>query len=331
MARLHTGRHKVLTTYRSYHGATGGAITVTGDPRRWPSETGMSGVVKFWGPYPYRSAFHADRRGRGVPARAASTCADVLMVEGAADGRARSSSRRSSARTASSCRRPATSQGVRELCDEFGIMLIADEVMAGFGRCGEWFAVPEAGASRPDLDRASPRASTAATCRSAGWSSASTIADTFKDRQFPGGLTYSGHLLGLRDRPSPASTSSRRRASSSTPGCSAPTSSAPRSTSCRPSTRRSARSAGSACSGRSSSSRNREHPRAARAVQRRRRRREADGRTRRGVQGARACGRSPTSTGSTSCRRCNTPVDEVLQGIDIIDEVLDLADARYDG
>ena len=66
MARLHTGRHKLLTTYRSYHGGTGGAITLTGDPRRWPSEPGIPGVVKFWGPYPYRSAFHADRRGRGV-------------------------------------------------------------------------------------------------------------------------------------------------------------------------------------------------------------------------------------------------------------------------
>ncbi|MCB0983589.1 MAG: aminotransferase class III-fold pyridoxal phosphate-dependent enzyme, partial [Ilumatobacter sp.] len=59
MARLHTGRNKVLNHYRSYHGATNGAITLTGDPRRWPSEPGMPGVVKFWGPYPYRSAFHS--------------------------------------------------------------------------------------------------------------------------------------------------------------------------------------------------------------------------------------------------------------------------------
>ena len=59
MARLHTGRFKVLNHYRSYHGATNGAITLTGDPRRWPSEPGMPGVVKFWGPYAYRSAFHS--------------------------------------------------------------------------------------------------------------------------------------------------------------------------------------------------------------------------------------------------------------------------------
>ena len=59
MARLHTGRNKVLTTYRSYHGATGGAIQLTGDPRRWPSEPAMPGIIKFWGPYPYRSHFHS--------------------------------------------------------------------------------------------------------------------------------------------------------------------------------------------------------------------------------------------------------------------------------
>src|SRR4029079_9175518 len=59
LARLYTGRHKVFAAYRSYHGATAGAITATGDPRRWASEPGFSGVVHFWGPYPYRSAFHA--------------------------------------------------------------------------------------------------------------------------------------------------------------------------------------------------------------------------------------------------------------------------------
>ncbi|WP_436771821.1 aminotransferase class III-fold pyridoxal phosphate-dependent enzyme, partial [Yinghuangia sp. YIM S09857] len=59
MARLHTGRQKVLSTYRSYHGATANAIALTGDPRRWPNETGVSGIVHFWGPYAYRSPFHA--------------------------------------------------------------------------------------------------------------------------------------------------------------------------------------------------------------------------------------------------------------------------------
>ena len=82
MARGHTGRHKVLTTYRSYHGSTGGAITMTGDPRRWASEPGIPGVVKFWGPYPYRSAFHAADDAEECE-RALAHLADVIMVEGA--------------------------------------------------------------------------------------------------------------------------------------------------------------------------------------------------------------------------------------------------------
>src|SRR5262249_48816832 len=60
LARLHTGRHKVLSTYRSYHGATAAAITATGEPRRWASEPTAIGFVHFWGPYLYRSAFHAE-------------------------------------------------------------------------------------------------------------------------------------------------------------------------------------------------------------------------------------------------------------------------------
>src|SRR5262249_44829853 len=59
MARLTTGRNKILATYRSYHGATGGAITLTGDPRRWPNEPGLPGVTRFFGPYPYRSPFYS--------------------------------------------------------------------------------------------------------------------------------------------------------------------------------------------------------------------------------------------------------------------------------
>ena len=87
MARGHTGRLKVLTTYRSYHGATSGAITMTGDPRRWPSEPGMPGVVKFWGPYPYRSAFHATSDGARSASGRSQHLADVIMVEGAAHRR----------------------------------------------------------------------------------------------------------------------------------------------------------------------------------------------------------------------------------------------------
>ena len=82
MARLHTGRHKVLAAYRSYHGATAGSIALTGDPRRWPSEPGMPGVVRYWGPYPYRSAFHATSEAEESE-RALQHLRDLLMVEGA--------------------------------------------------------------------------------------------------------------------------------------------------------------------------------------------------------------------------------------------------------
>ena len=87
LARLHTGRHKVLAAYRSYHGATAGAIALTGDPRRWGSRAGvMPGVVRYWGPYLYRSAFHADTTERGVRARAAAP-ARPDHGRGAAHGR----------------------------------------------------------------------------------------------------------------------------------------------------------------------------------------------------------------------------------------------------
>ena len=87
MARLHTGRHKVLTTYRSYHGATGGAIQLTGDPRRWPAEPAMPGIVKFWGPYTYHSAFHSVDDAEETQ-RALAHLEDVIMVEGPQIGRA---------------------------------------------------------------------------------------------------------------------------------------------------------------------------------------------------------------------------------------------------
>ena len=112
MARLHTGRHKVMAAYRSYHGATAGAIAMTGDPRRWASEPGMPGVVRYWGPYPYRSAFHAETEQEECE-RALQHLRDIDHGRGRRRRSPRSSSRRSSAPTASSSRRRATSQGVR--------------------------------------------------------------------------------------------------------------------------------------------------------------------------------------------------------------------------
>jgi taurine--2-oxoglutarate transaminase len=191
MARLHTGRFKVLGHYRSYHGGTAGAITLTGDPRRWPSEPGMPGVVKFWGPYPYRSAFHAKDEAEECQ-RALRHLDEVLMVEGAHTVAA--IILETVVGTNGILVPPdGYLQGIRERCDRHGIVMICDEVMAGFGRCGEWFAFQKWGV-QPDL-----------VCFAKGVNSGyvplggvvirRAIADSFRTRAFPGGLTYSGHPL----------------------------------------------------------------------------------------------------------------------------------------
>ena len=191
MARLFTGRHKVLSAYRSYHGATAGAIAMTGDPRRWGSEPGMPGVVRYWGPYLYRSAFHATSEQEECE-RALQHLRDLIAVEGPAmiaaliletvvgtngilvppDGYL---------------------AGVRAICDEFGIVMICDEVMAGFGRCGEWFAVDHWGVT-PDLITFA-KGVNSGYVPLGGVIISPRIAEAFDERAFPGGLTYSGHPL----------------------------------------------------------------------------------------------------------------------------------------
>ena len=191
MAKLHTGRHKILTTYRSYHGSTAGAIALTGDPRRWANETGASGAVKFWGPYPYRSAFHSTSDAQECQ-RALEHLESVLMVEG--PHTVAMIALETVVGTNGILVPPdGYLQGVREICNKHGIVMMCDEVMAGFGRCGEWFAVNKWKVT-PDL-----------ICFAKGVNSgyiplggvviSQKIADTFKDRVFPGGLTYSGHPL----------------------------------------------------------------------------------------------------------------------------------------
>ena len=191
MAKLHTGRHKILTAYRSYHGSTAGAIALTGDPRRWQNETGASGAVKFWGPYPYRSAFHSTSDAQECQ-RALEHLESVLMVEG--PHTVAMIALETVVGTNGILVPPdGYLQGVRDLCNKHGIVMMCDEVMAGFGRCGEWFAVNKWNVT-PDL-----------ICFAKGVNSgyiplggvviSQKIADTFKDRVFPGGLTYSGHPL----------------------------------------------------------------------------------------------------------------------------------------
>ncbi|WP_410505904.1 aspartate aminotransferase family protein [Intrasporangium sp.] len=191
MARLHTGRHKVFATYRSYHGATAGSITLTGDPRRWPSEPGQPGIVHFWGPYTYRSAFHAedDEQERD---RALAHLRDTLMVEGPHTVAA--IILETVVGTNGILVPPdGYLEGVRALCDEHGIMLIVDEVMAGFGRCGEWFAIDRWGVT-PDLITFA-KGVNSGYVPLGGVIISDPIAETFRERAYPGGLTYSGHPL----------------------------------------------------------------------------------------------------------------------------------------
>ena len=191
MAKLHTGRHKVFAAYRSYHGATAGAITMTGDPRRWGAEPAMPGVVHYWGPYPYRSAFHASTPEEETE-RALQHLRDLMMVEGA-QTIAAIILETVVGTNGILVPPPGYLAGVREICDEFGIVMIADEVMAGFGRCGEWFAIEHWDVT-PDLITFA-KGVNSGYVPLGGVLINDAIAATFDQRVYPGGLTYSGHPL----------------------------------------------------------------------------------------------------------------------------------------
>ncbi|MEW1913950.1 aspartate aminotransferase family protein [Kitasatospora sp. NPDC085895] len=191
MARLHTGRQKVLSTYRSYHGATANAIALTGDPRRWANETGVSGIVHFWGPYAYRSVFHAENEAQECE-RALAHLEQVIAFEGPATVAA--IILETVVGTAGVLiPPPGYLQGVREICDRHGIVFILDEVMAGFGRTGEWFAADNWGIT-PDL-LTFAKGVNSGYVPLGGVAINPEIAATFDERVFPGGLTYSGHPL----------------------------------------------------------------------------------------------------------------------------------------
>lgn len=191
MARLHTGRHKVLSTYRSYHGATANAITLTGDPRRWANETGVSGIVHFWGPYAYRSNFHAENEAQECE-RALAHLEQTIAFEG--PGTVAAIILETVVGTAGILVPPAGYlAGVREICDKYGIVFILDEVMAGFGRTGEWFAADHWGIT-PDL-LTFAKGVNSGYLPLGGVAISGAIAETFAQRAFPGGLTYSGHPL----------------------------------------------------------------------------------------------------------------------------------------
>jgi taurine--2-oxoglutarate transaminase len=191
MARLHTGRNKVLSTYRSYHGGTHLAINATGDPRRWPSDNGSAGTVHFFGPFLYRSAFNSTTEQEECE-RALVHLESMIALEG--PGTIAAILLEAIPGTAGIMVPPeGYMKGVRELCDRFGIMFIADEVMSGFGRAGRWFAI-EHGDVVPDL-LTFAKGVNSGYVPLGGVAISDAIYETFAQRPYPGGLTYSGHPL----------------------------------------------------------------------------------------------------------------------------------------
>ncbi|OIO87823.1 MAG: aspartate aminotransferase family protein [Anaerolineae bacterium CG2_30_58_95] len=198
LARGYTGRFKILTRYRSYHGATAGAMALTGDPRRVAWEPGlMPGVVHFLDPYRYRSTFHRtnpDISEAEFSQDYLNHLEEIIRYEGPET-------------IAAILLEPVTGtngilippegymQGVRALCDKYGIVMIADEVMSGFGRTGEWFAVDHWNVV-PDI-MTMAKGLTSAYAPLGAVAMKPEIAAAFDERTFESGLTYTSHPVSL--------------------------------------------------------------------------------------------------------------------------------------
>jgi len=190
MARMHTHKHKVLSTYRSYHGNTGAAINATGDPRRFPNEFAF-GHVHFWGPYLYRTAFWAKDEAEECK-RALEHLEQTIIFEG--PNTIAAVLLESVPGTAGVLMPPkGYLEGVRALCDKYNILWIADEVMSGFGRTGKWFAYQHSPAI-PDLITFA-KGVTSGYIQLGGVVISEPVSKTFDEKVFAGGLTYMGHPL----------------------------------------------------------------------------------------------------------------------------------------
>lgn len=197
-ARAYTGKHKILARYRSYHGASYGAIALTGDPRRLSWEPAvMPGVVHFLDPYRYRSTFHRtnpDISEADLAQDYLNHLEEIIKYEGP---QTIAAIMLETVTGTNGVIIPPSGylEGVREICDRHNILLIADEVMSGFGRTGEWFAV--------NHWKVIPDIMTMAKGLTSGYAPLGAvamkpeIAATFNDKVFQGGLTYNGHPISL--------------------------------------------------------------------------------------------------------------------------------------
>ncbi len=186
IARAVTGRHKIMVRYRSYHGGTAGAIAMTGDPRRWFSEPGIPGIVR-------APDFHKYGRRDPEPLEVClRELEDVVRYEG---GQNIAAFVMETVVGTNGILIPPDGymKAVRDLCDRHGILLVADEVMSGFGRTGKWFAVEHWNVV-PDLITMA-KGLTSAYVQLGAVGMRPQIAQTFQDRAFPGGLTYNSHTL----------------------------------------------------------------------------------------------------------------------------------------
>ena len=198
LVRAYTGKHKILARYRSYHGATAGAMALTGDPRRLEWEPNlMSGVVHFLDPYLYRSTFHQ----RNVQISSKEFTQDyldhleeIIMFEGP---ETIAGILIESVTGTNGVIIPPEGylQGVRQICDRHKILFIADEVMSGFGRTGRWFAVDHWGVV-PDIITMA-KGLTSGYAPLGAVAMREEIAEFFNERVFQGGLTYNAHPISL--------------------------------------------------------------------------------------------------------------------------------------
>lgn len=188
IARMVTGRHKILARYRSYHGATTGALSLTGDPRRWPNEPMMGGVVHVLDPY------HGPTRPADDAATALALIEETIELEGP-DTIAAFFLETVTGTNGILIPPDGYLQGVRELCTRYGILMVSDEVMCGFGRTGEWFAVNHWDVVPDILSCAKGLTSSYAPLGALGLSP--QVAAYFDDNVFWGGLTYNTHPLSV--------------------------------------------------------------------------------------------------------------------------------------